>query len=197
MREFDREYCHEVKSVCLQAIANTSFGERAKPHETLHTAEIKSGLIDILGTITAMVEEFAAKGYGKKLGQGLAAQFAASFHATRASRPTEELDLLREARARSRLFVASLITIITQVLTCGIAAEGAPSNLGAVSCLQVRPARIVSEVVQNPAYGRRCSMIGAASIKGIHSQAKNEFRPTRGKAFAVSSSALSRLVARW
>jgi hypothetical protein len=25
MQEFDREYCHEVKSACLQAIANTRF----------------------------------------------------------------------------------------------------------------------------------------------------------------------------
>ena len=29
MQKFDREYCHEVKSACLQAIANTSFCERA------------------------------------------------------------------------------------------------------------------------------------------------------------------------
>ena len=98
MQEFDREYCHEVKSACLQAIANTSFGERANPHEMLPTAEIKVALIDILGTITAMAEESLPRDM-QKWAEGLAAQVAASFHATRASLTTEELDLLREARA--------------------------------------------------------------------------------------------------
>ena len=41
MQEFDREYCHEVKSACLQAIANTSFCERANPRDILPAAEIK------------------------------------------------------------------------------------------------------------------------------------------------------------
>jgi len=52
MQEFDREYCHEVKSACLQAIANTSFCERANPRDILPAAEIKVALIDIMGTIT-------------------------------------------------------------------------------------------------------------------------------------------------
>ena len=38
MQEFDREYCHEVKSACLQAIANTSFCERANPRDMLPAA---------------------------------------------------------------------------------------------------------------------------------------------------------------
>ena len=39
MQQFDREYCHDVKNACLQAIANTSFCERTNPLEiTFHAA---------------------------------------------------------------------------------------------------------------------------------------------------------------
>ena len=98
MQEFDREYCHEVKSACLQAIANTSFCERANPRDMLPAAEIKVALIDIMGTITAMVEESLPRDM-QKWAEGLAAQFEASFHTTRASLTTQELNLLQAARA--------------------------------------------------------------------------------------------------
>jgi hypothetical protein len=38
MQQFDREYCHDVKNACLQAIANTSFCERTDPLEIRCTA---------------------------------------------------------------------------------------------------------------------------------------------------------------
>ena len=84
MQEFEREYCHEVKSACLQAIANTSFCERANPRDILPAAEIKVALIDIMGTITAMVEESLPRDM-QEWAEGLAAQFEACFHTTRAS----------------------------------------------------------------------------------------------------------------
>ena len=56
MQQFDREYCHDVKNACLQAIANTSFCERSDPLEIIPAAEVNAALIDIMGTITAMVE---------------------------------------------------------------------------------------------------------------------------------------------
>ena len=56
MQQFDRDYCHDVKSACLQAIANTSFCERSDPLEIIPAAEVNAALIDIMGTITAMVE---------------------------------------------------------------------------------------------------------------------------------------------
>jgi hypothetical protein len=57
-KQFDREYCHAVKSACLQAIANTSFCDSAHPGETIiPAAEISVALIDIMGSITAMVDD--------------------------------------------------------------------------------------------------------------------------------------------
>jgi hypothetical protein len=58
MPRFDREYCHAVRSAWLQAIANTSFCDSAHPHEAIiPAAEISVALIDIMGTVAAMVEE--------------------------------------------------------------------------------------------------------------------------------------------
>jgi hypothetical protein len=91
--QFDREYCQDVKSACLQAIANTSFRERANPHEMIPAAEVYVALIDIMGTIRAMVEE-SLPGDLQGWAEGLATQFAASFHATRASFTIADLDLL-------------------------------------------------------------------------------------------------------
>ena len=93
-RQFDLQYCQEVKSACLQAIANTSFCERANPNETIPAAEINTALIDIMGTITAMREESLPRDL-QGFAEGLAAKFAASFHATRAALTTEDLDLLQ------------------------------------------------------------------------------------------------------
>jgi hypothetical protein len=91
--QFDREYCHDIKSACLQAIANTSLCERANPHGTIPAAEVYVALIDVMGTIRAMVEESLPRDL-QGWAEGLATQFAASFHATRASLTTEDLDLL-------------------------------------------------------------------------------------------------------
>jgi hypothetical protein len=94
-KQFDREYCDAVKSACLQAIANTSFCDSAHPGETIIPAtEISVALIDIMGSITAMVEDSLPRDL-QGWAEGLAAKFAASFHATRASFTTEELDLLQ------------------------------------------------------------------------------------------------------
>lgn len=49
MQHFDREYCHDVKNACLQAIANTSFCERTNPLEIIPAAEVDAALIDIMG----------------------------------------------------------------------------------------------------------------------------------------------------
>jgi len=97
MQQFDREYCHDVKSACLQAIANTSFCERSDPLEIIPAAEVNAALIDIMGTITAMVEASLPTDL-QVWAEELAAKFAASFHAARASLTTEELRLLEEAR---------------------------------------------------------------------------------------------------
>jgi hypothetical protein len=98
MQQFDREYCHDVKNACLQAIANTSFCERTNPPEIIPAAEVNAALIDIMGTITAMVE--ASLPHDLQVwAEELAAKFAASFHAARASLTTEELRLLEETRA--------------------------------------------------------------------------------------------------
>jgi hypothetical protein len=95
-KQFDREYCDAVKSACLQAIANTSFCDSAHPGETIipATEQISVALIDIMGSITAMVEDSLPRDL-QGWAEGLAAKFAASFHATRASFTTEELDLLQ------------------------------------------------------------------------------------------------------
>jgi hypothetical protein len=98
MQQFDREYCHDVKSACLQAIANTSFCERSDPLEIIPAAEVNAALIDIMGTITAMVEASLPNDL-QVWAEELAAKFATSFHAARASLTTEELRLLEEARA--------------------------------------------------------------------------------------------------
>jgi hypothetical protein len=93
--QFDQEYCHAVKSACLQAIANTSFSNSAHPHEIIiPAAEISVALVDIMGTITAMVEESLPNDL-QAWAEGLAAKFAASFHATRSSFTTEEIDVLQ------------------------------------------------------------------------------------------------------
>ena len=94
-KQFDREYCYAVKSACLQAIANTSFCDSAHPGEIIiPAAEISVALIDIMGSITAMVEDSLPRDL-QGWAEGLAAKFAASFHATRASFTTEELNLLQ------------------------------------------------------------------------------------------------------
>ena len=98
MQQFDREYCHDVKNACLQAIANTSFCERTNPLEIIPAAEVNAALIDIMGTITAMVEASLPSDL-QVWAEELAAKFAASFHAARASLTTEELRLLEETRA--------------------------------------------------------------------------------------------------
>ena len=98
MQQFDREYCHDVKSACLQAIANTSFCERSSPLEIIPAAEVNAALIDIMGTITAMVEASLPSDL-QVWAEELAAKFSASFHAARASLTSEELRLLEEASA--------------------------------------------------------------------------------------------------
>ena len=65
---------------------------------TSAAAEIKVALIDIMGTITAMVEELLPRDM-QVWAEGLAAEFEASFHTTRASLTTQELNLLQAARA--------------------------------------------------------------------------------------------------
>ena len=65
MQEFDREYCHDVRSACLQAIANTSFCERSSPLEIIPAAEVNAALtlvimrvpkIPLTRTFTTQVE---------------------------------------------------------------------------------------------------------------------------------------------
>jgi hypothetical protein len=93
--QFDREYCHAVKSACLQAIANTSFSNSAHPQDIIiPAAEISVALVDIMGTIRAMVEESLPSDL-QTWAEGLATKFAASFHATRSSLTSEELDMLQ------------------------------------------------------------------------------------------------------
>ena len=105
--------------------------KRSNPRDMLPAAEIKVALIDIMGTITAMVEELLPKDM-QAWAEGLAAQFEARFHTSRASLTTQELNLLQAARGSrpfreipschrlvvcprsfSSLTVASLIAIIT------------------------------------------------------------------------------------
>jgi len=71
------------------------FAISAHPQQTIiPAAEISVALVDIMGTITAMVEESLPRDL-QAWAEGLTAKFAASFHATRASLTIEEVDLLR------------------------------------------------------------------------------------------------------
>jgi hypothetical protein len=79
------------KALVWRAIANTSYRERPNPQEIIPAAEIHVALIDIMGAVTAMMEESLPKDL-QRWAEGLAAQFAASFHAARASLSPEELD---------------------------------------------------------------------------------------------------------
>ena len=54
--QFDRVYCHAIKSACLGAIAVTSFSHGDDQERSIPADEIKVALIDIMGTISAMVE---------------------------------------------------------------------------------------------------------------------------------------------
>ena len=71
-----------------------SICDRADGGGTIPAAEINVALIDIMGTITAMAEESLPRDL-QGWAEGLAAKFAASFHATRAALTTEDLDLLQ------------------------------------------------------------------------------------------------------
>ena len=66
-----------MASACLQAIANTSFCERSDPLEIIPAAEVNAALIDIMGTITAMVEASLPNDL-QVWAEELAAKFAAS-----------------------------------------------------------------------------------------------------------------------
>ena len=94
MNQFNREYCHEVKSACLQAIANTSICQRGNAHDVIPAGEIQVALIDIMGTIAAMVEQSLPEDLAS-WAEKLTTQFSASFHAARAEFTTEELGLLQ------------------------------------------------------------------------------------------------------
>jgi hypothetical protein len=56
--------------------------------------EIKTALIDIIGTITAMAEQSLPNDL-QRWAEGIAAQFVASFHAARSSFTAEDLELLQ------------------------------------------------------------------------------------------------------
>ena len=89
--QFDREYCHAVKSACLRAIANTSYADDLGP--TIPANEINLALVEIMGAIAATVEESLPsdlKGWAEEL----ADRFAESFQATRASLTADDLDVL-------------------------------------------------------------------------------------------------------
>jgi hypothetical protein len=95
--QFDREYCHAVKSACLRAVANTSYAVSGEEDRTLPADEINAALIDIMGIVAAMVEESLPKDM-RTWAEGVADKFAASFHAARASLTANDLELLGSRR---------------------------------------------------------------------------------------------------
>jgi hypothetical protein len=95
--QFDRAYCHAVKSACLGAIAATSFSRSEDEDKPIPADEIKVALIDIMGTISAMVEQSLPSDL-KAWAEELAAQFAASFHAARSSLSAEDLQSLQPSQ---------------------------------------------------------------------------------------------------
>jgi hypothetical protein len=90
---FDREYCHAVKSACLGAIAATPFAESSQADRPIPADEIKIALIDIIGTIAAMMEPSLPSDL-TAWAEAVAAQFAASFHAARSTFTAEDLEQL-------------------------------------------------------------------------------------------------------
>jgi hypothetical protein len=90
----DREYCDAIKGACLRAIANTSYAVSDPSDQTIPADSINIALIDVMGTIAGMVEETLPKDM-HAWAEGVAHQFAASFHATRSSLTADELALLR------------------------------------------------------------------------------------------------------
>jgi hypothetical protein len=92
--QFDREYCHAVKSACLGAIAATSFSHSDDQDRPIPADEIKVALIDIMGTISAMVDQSLPSDL-KPWAEKLAAQFAASFHAARLSLSADDFQSLQ------------------------------------------------------------------------------------------------------
>ena len=94
MNQFNREYFPKVKSACLQAIGNTSICQRGNAHDVIPAGEIQVALIDIMGTIAAMVEQSLPEDLAS-WAEKLTTQFSASFHAARAEFTTEELGLLQ------------------------------------------------------------------------------------------------------
>jgi hypothetical protein len=97
LHQFDRDYCHAVKSACLGAIAATPLAESSQADRPIPADEIKIALIDIIGTITAMVEPSLPSDL-TAWSKAVAAQFAASFHAARSTLTAEELELLNEVQ---------------------------------------------------------------------------------------------------
>jgi hypothetical protein len=95
--QFDREYCHAVKSACLEAIAATSFSQSGDQDRAIPADEIKVALIDIMGTISAMVEQSLPSDL-KAWAEEVAAQFAASFHVARSSLSAEDLQSLQPSQ---------------------------------------------------------------------------------------------------
>jgi hypothetical protein len=92
--QFDREYCHAVKSACLGAIAATSFSHSDDQDRPIPADEIKVALIDIMGTVSAMVEQSLPSDL-KAWAEQVAAQFAASFHAARSSLSADDVQSLQ------------------------------------------------------------------------------------------------------
>ena len=86
------------KTLACKPLPIPHFCERSRPLEIIPAAEVNAALIDIMGTITAMVEASLPSDL-QVWAEELAAKFSASFHAARASLTSEELRLLEEARA--------------------------------------------------------------------------------------------------
>ncbi len=74
--QFDREYCHAVKSACLRAVSNTSYAVSGDEERTLPADEIDAALIDVMGIVAAMVEESLPKDM-RTWAEGVADKFAA------------------------------------------------------------------------------------------------------------------------
>ena len=68
-----------------------------------------------MGTITAMVEESLPRDM-QVWAEGLAAQFEASFHTTRASLTTQELNLLQAARVADPFAIPSCHRLVVCTL---------------------------------------------------------------------------------
>jgi hypothetical protein len=78
------------KALVWRAIANTSYRERPNPQEIIPAAEIHVALIDIMGAVTAMMEESLPKDL-QRWAEGLAAQSPATWL------PTTQATRLRHA----------------------------------------------------------------------------------------------------